>query len=90
LYAQRSPTVPSQLPAQTVPSLAHAWREPTGAPTTGMQLPSLPATLHASHWPVHGSVQHTPSTQIPDAHSALVLQAVPAPFLSLQTPPEQN
>jgi hypothetical protein len=35
-------------------------------------------------------VQHTPSTQTPDAHSELVLQAVPAPFWSLQTPPEQN
>jgi hypothetical protein len=82
--------VPSQTPPQMVPSLAHAWREPTGEPTTGMQLPSLLATLHASHCPVQGWVQHTPSTQMLEPHSALVLHSVPAAFLAMHTPPEQN
>jgi hypothetical protein len=43
--------VPSQLPAQTVPSDAHAARVPRGAPEAGEQVPSLPATSQASHCP---------------------------------------
>ncbi len=39
--------VPSQVPPHAVPSDAHAGREPTGAPTTAVQLPGT--TLHAWH-----------------------------------------
>jgi hypothetical protein len=41
----------------------HARRVPCGGPTTGEHVPTLPATLHAWHCPVHVVSQHTPSTQ---------------------------
>jgi hypothetical protein len=55
----------------------------------GVQVPSVPGALHASHWPVQACVQHTLSTQMPDRHSAGVLQETPASFLGSHTPPAQ-
>jgi hypothetical protein len=37
--------------------------EPTGGPVIVVQVPTLPATLHASHWPPHEELQQTLSTQ---------------------------
>jgi hypothetical protein len=54
-----------------------------------MQIPSLPGTSQASHWPVHARVQQTLSTQLPDAHSAAVLHAAPGSFCETHTPPAQ-
>jgi hypothetical protein len=45
-----------------------AVRPPRGGPETGVQVPVLPATSHASHWPVQGVSQQKPSTQVPVAH----------------------
>jgi hypothetical protein len=53
---------PSQAPAQTLPSEAHAWRAPRGAPSTLVHVPAKPGTSQAWHCPLHADVQHTPST----------------------------
>jgi hypothetical protein len=34
----------------------------------GLQVPTLPARLQASHAPLQEELQHTPSTQLPLAH----------------------
>jgi hypothetical protein len=71
--------LPSQL-AWHVPVPVHDVRVVTplwGAPTTGMHWPTLPPTSHASHWPVHDVLQHTPSTQLPEPHSVPSEHAVP-------------
>ena len=69
--------------------MAQRRRDPWGAPTTGLHVPSLPAMSHASHWPPHARSQHTPSTQMLDVHSVPVLQDAPDAFRGTQTPPEQ-
>src|SRR5689334_9038922 len=56
---------------------------------TAEHTPSLPATSHASHWPPHAELQHTPSTQKPEPHSDAVLHDSPACFRGTHTPPEQ-
>jgi hypothetical protein len=61
------------------PSL-HAARGATGAPVTGEQVPTCPVRLHAWHCPVHAPSQHTPSTQLPEPHSALDEHVVPRSF----------
>src|SRR5205814_4840954 len=60
-------------------------RAPCGPPVTGVHVPSLPLTSHASHWPSQALSQHSPSTQWPAAHSVelvhfelLLLRHVPA------------
>lgn len=64
--------VPSQTPPHAVASVAHGVLDPRGTPLTGAQVPTLPATLHASHCPLHAALQHTPSLAIPDVHSDAV------------------
>jgi hypothetical protein len=39
---------------------------------------------HASHWPVQRELQHTPSTHVPEMHSASALHA--EPFVSRHCP----
>jgi hypothetical protein len=64
-----------------VPSNPHgdlATQRPCGsvAPTaTGAQAPAIPATLQAAQVPHDGDPQHTPSTQLPLAHSLAAAQA---------------
>jgi hypothetical protein len=79
--------------AWQVPVPEHAGRPARGAPATAMHDPTLPPTLHASHWPLHAVLQQTPSTQFPLPHSALPphvapsgFEHVPLPF-ALQTVP---
>ncbi len=45
--------------------------------------------MHASHAPSQARLQHTPSTQKPEAQSALPEQERPLPFGPLQVPPVQ-
>ena len=45
------------------PNPAHAARPPCAPPLTAVHTPALPATSHASHWPVQAASQQTPSTQ---------------------------
>jgi hypothetical protein len=92
--AQVSRVVPSQLAAlHAFPELAawHAGRPFTGAPSTGMHVPVALVTLHASHCPVHGVLQQTPSTQngAPAAQLDEPVQAFPCSMLGVQTPPLQ-
>ena len=47
-YVHAAVVTPLQAPPQAEPSEAHAVR-PTGAPTTGVQVPAQPAWLQASH-----------------------------------------
>jgi hypothetical protein len=42
--------------------------EPVLPDATGLQVPTLPATLQASQEPPHAVLQHTPSTQLPLPH----------------------
>jgi hypothetical protein len=76
-----SRVTPSQLaPEQTSPAVAavHAPCPDAGAPTLGMQLPGASFVLHASHTPLHGALQHTPSVQKPpDGHAAPLVHASP-------------
>jgi hypothetical protein len=44
---------------------------------TGAQVPTLPGSAHAWHWPMQASLQHTPSTQLPSMHSALLPHVTP-------------
>ncbi len=40
-------------------------------------VPSIPGSAHASHCPVHVSLQHTPSAQFPESHSVAFVHASP-------------
>lgn len=53
------------------------WALRCGAPVTALQVPIDPLTSHASHWPAQAVLQHTPSTQLPLAHSAELEQVCP-------------
>ena len=77
-YAQEVTVTPSQLPPQEVPSVAQAVRLPCGAPVTGLQTPTMPATSHAWHSPPQAELQQTPSTQLPFPHWALAEQVPPS------------
>jgi hypothetical protein len=57
---------------------------------TRLQVPALPGRLHARQVPVHAPSQHTPSTQLPEAHSAAPAQDSPSPRLSAQVPALQK
>jgi hypothetical protein len=70
-------TVPLQAPPQTVASVVHAARGAIGGPLTGLQMPTLPETLHASHCPLHALSQHTPSLQKPLAQWPATVHCVP-------------
>ena len=85
-YVQAARVVPSHAPAQSEPSVAHAVFALCGVPVTGEHVPTLPATSHASHWPVHAPLQHTPSAQMPEMHELAVVQALPFETFGMQTP----
>ena len=53
---------------------------------TYAQLPSAPATLHASHVPLHAPSQHVPSTQKPDVHALAAPQVAAFAFFAAQVP----
>jgi len=76
-YVHAAGWTPSQLPPHSVPSEAQAFRVPCGPPVAVEQVPALPATSHASHWPVQARSQQTPSTHCPVAHSLSPPQEVP-------------
>ncbi len=80
--AHLSRVAPSQVVfAQSVAaSASHAERVPCGNPVTGVHVPSLPVTLHASHWPSQALSQQAPSMQRPLAHSSFVPHVEPFRF----------
>jgi hypothetical protein len=67
--------VPSHDPPQALPSDVHEVREPCGAPLTATQVPTLPDTSQAWHWPPQLVLQQTPSTQFPLPHWFDAVQA---------------
>jgi hypothetical protein len=83
-YVQVSVCTPSQVPPQTVPSETQADLPPRGAPTTGLHVPSLPATSQAWHWSVHAESQHSPSTQWPSEHWSSALHVAACAFFGTQ------
>jgi hypothetical protein len=76
---------PSQVAAphvRSVPTFAHDARAPWGSPPawTGLHVPSLPVTLHASHCPAQSPLQQNPSVHFPDTHSPASVHDCPAPL----------
>jgi hypothetical protein len=53
-------------------------------------VPSDAARLQASHWPPQARLQHTPSTQNPDAHWLAPPQVAPGASLGTHAPAEQK
>ena len=80
--------VPSQMLAQS-PCPPHAGLM-LGSPVTGRHCPSVPGRLHASHWPGHALLQHTPSTQKAESHASLELQLAPTLPVGLHAPWSQT
>jgi hypothetical protein len=71
--------------ASQTPVPVHFARTPCGCPLESVeQVPTLPVTSHAWHWPAHALLQHTPSTQLPEPHCEAIVHA--APFGSAQVP----
>jgi len=89
-YVQAAGWIPSQVPAQTEPSEAQAVRALRGPPATGVQVPTLPLSAQASHWPVQAVSQQTPSTQCCDPHWFAPPQACPGASSGTQTPAEHQ
>ena len=54
-----------------------------------MQVPIVPARLHAWHVPPQALLQQTPSSQKPVLHSAALAHATPPPFFA-HVPPMQE
>ncbi len=79
-----------QVPAQAEPSLSHAPRVPRGNPVTAEQVPTDPATLHASHCPEHPLSQQTPSTHRPETHWFTAAQRAPFVPFGLHWPASQK
>jgi hypothetical protein len=84
--------VPSQVPPHPEPSSAQTGRTPCGAvpAAVGEQVPALPRTSQAWHWPVQVESQQTPSVQKPLAHWSAALHAAPGASVAAQTPPEHQ
>src|SRR5438445_163671 len=89
-YAQAVGSVPVQAPAHTEPSEAHAVRALRGAPATAVQVPTLPDSAHAWHWPVHAVSQQTASTQCCDPHWFAPPQDWPCASRGTHKPPEHH
>ena len=83
-------TAPAQAPPHIEPSEAQAVRTPCGEPTTALQVPTLPGTSQASHWPEQLVSQQTPSTQWPVVHCESLEHEPPCGRSATHTPPEQK
>jgi hypothetical protein len=73
--------VPPHMPPHAVPSVAHAARDPCGAPDVSVvHVPTWPVASHAWHCPEQAVVQHTPSTHSFVVHWLPDVQADPVTF----------
>jgi len=88
-YAQARASVPLQVPPHIVPSELQARRVPWGAPLTGAQVPTKPATSQAWHCPLQAALQQRPSMQNPLPHWFSAVQVFPFVLLGMQTPLKQ-
>lgn len=82
------PSWPQLLAAPTAHSLSGS--VPTCTPRQRPLVLPVLALEQAMHRPGQLFSQHTPSTQAPEVHWLAVVQVVPLPFLTVQTPPEQK
>jgi hypothetical protein len=75
--ARVNPSQLATLQVGSVPRFVHAARVPCGCVFDGVgeHVPTRPVTSHASHWPVHALLQHTPSAQLPVAHGVPLTHA---------------
>jgi heme/copper-type cytochrome/quinol oxidase subunit 4 len=80
-------SVPSHAGSHGAPVPAQAVRRPCGAPTTTTQVPSLPVTSQASHWPLQAASQQKPSTQLAPVHISFRVQRSPSGRRGTQAPP---
>src|SRR6185436_12432665 len=70
-YLRHAP-LPLQVPSPRQLAAPESLQVPagSGAPdATGVQLPTVPGRLHATHAPLHAALQQTPCAQSPDWHS---------------------
>lgn len=51
-----------------------------------VHVPTVPARLQAWQPLVHDVLQHTPSTQFPDAHSQVLVQVLPSALVATHAP----
>lgn len=51
-----------------------------------VHVPTVPARLQAWQPLVHDVLQHTPSTQLPDAHSQVLVHVLPSAFVATHAP----
>jgi hypothetical protein len=82
LYSEQPPK-PSQAPVwphAAAPLSLQIWRGSLAPLSIGQQVPERPTRLHATHAPVHATLQHTPSVQKPDAQSWFFAQTAPFRF----------
>jgi hypothetical protein len=82
--AHASVSMPLHVPLQIGSVPGHRGRGLTGSPITGEQVPFRVTRLQDSHWPLHGLLQQTPSTQNVDAHCPPEVHGSPLSILSLQ------
>jgi hypothetical protein len=54
------------------------------------QVPTAPTRLQAWHVPAQAVLQHTPSTQLPEAHWSGDAQSRPWPFFAAHAPSSQK
>jgi hypothetical protein len=63
------------------PWSAHTPFESTAPEASGVQCPIVDSSAQLRQAPAHGPSQHTPSTQVPELHSASAAQVTPRFFL---------
>ena len=83
-YVQAVRFVPSQEPPQVAPAPAHAVCPVRGAAVTGVHVPLVAASAHASQAPPHAALQQTPSAQKPLTHWVPAVHVCPG--FSLHAP----
>ena len=89
-YAHCAPSLPPHAPPQALPSEVHDCRDPWGAPSTLLHVPTWPGTSQAWHCPPQAALQHTPSTHCPLAHWLAPAHAPPLARRGWQTPAAQK
>jgi len=79
-----------QAPGQLTEEPSQTYAPHAGLPAeSGVHVPTLPATLHASHALPQAVLQHTPSTQLPLPHWLLAVHAPAGVFFGTQAPASQ-
>ena len=81
--------VPEHVVLQAPVALQTYWPQAfsTSVPAARLvHVPTVPARLQAWQPLVHDVLQHTPSTQLPDAHSQVLVQVLPSAFVATHAP----